>query len=93
VVVAYRPLPTTELYNPAAPLRGLLALLKHALWQTLWVDYGPPSGAHLQPDRSSRSSIAARVGVQQHWIKMAHGHCQGQGQVRRAQVANGEDGR
>ena len=43
--VADRPLPTLELYNPAAPQRGLLALLKHALWQTLWVDYGPPSGA------------------------------------------------
>ena len=43
----YRPLPTVELYDPAAPQRGLLALLKHALWQTLWVDNGPPSGAAL----------------------------------------------
>ncbi len=39
-----RPLPSVELYDPAAPQRGLLALLKHALWQTLWVDNGPPSG-------------------------------------------------
>ena len=45
---AYRPLPTMELYDPAAPQRGLLALLKHALWHTLWVDNGPPSGAKLQ---------------------------------------------
>ena len=36
-----------ELYDSAAPQRGLLALLKYALWQTLWVDYGPPSGATL----------------------------------------------
>ena len=37
-----------ELYDPAAPQRGLLALLQHALWQTLWVDSGPPSGAKLR---------------------------------------------
>ncbi len=47
---AGRPLPSVELYDPAAPQRGLLALLKHALWQTLWVDNGPPSGVELPLD-------------------------------------------
>ena len=33
-----RPLPLEELYSPHAPAAGLLALLKHALWQVLWVE-------------------------------------------------------
>ena len=42
-----RPLPLCELYSPAAPQRGLLYLLKHALWQTLWVE-GLPAGIAFQ---------------------------------------------
>ena len=38
-----RPLLLAELYAADAPQRGLLFLLKHALWQTLWVE-GPPPG-------------------------------------------------
>ena len=37
-----KPLPLSELYRAAAPQRGLLCLLKHALWQTLWVEGTPP---------------------------------------------------
>ncbi len=33
-----RPLPQEELYNPDAPSAGLMALLKFALWQVLWVE-------------------------------------------------------
>lgn len=40
-----RPLPLGELYSAAAPQRGLLALLKNALWQTLWVEATPPGAA------------------------------------------------
>ena len=33
-----RPLPQEQLYDPDAPAAGLLALLKFALWQVLWVE-------------------------------------------------------
>ena len=33
-----RPLALQELYDPEAPAAGLLALLKFALWQVLWVE-------------------------------------------------------
>ena len=33
-----RPLPLGQLYDPDAPAAGLLALLKFALWQVLWVE-------------------------------------------------------
>ena len=33
-----RPLPIQQLYSPDAPAAGLLALLKFALWQVLWVE-------------------------------------------------------
>ena len=33
-----RPLPLTELYDPAAPRSGVLALLKFALWHVLWTE-------------------------------------------------------
>jgi hypothetical protein len=39
------PLPATDLYNPAAPEAGLLALLKAAVWQLAWTDIsGPQKG-------------------------------------------------
>lgn len=33
-----RPLPFQQLYTSDAPSAGLLALLKYALWQVLWVE-------------------------------------------------------
>ena len=33
-----RPLPIEQLYKADAPAAGLLALLKFALWQVLWVE-------------------------------------------------------
>lgn len=35
---AERPLPLEQLHNTAQPNTGLLALLKFALWQVLWVE-------------------------------------------------------
>mmetsp|Transcript_5042 Transcript_5042/g.14483 ORF Transcript_5042/g.14483 Transcript_5042/m.14483 type:complete len:998 (+) Transcript_5042:1276-4269(+) len=39
------PLPPGELHDPARPAAGLLPMLCAALWQTLWVDTGGPSGS------------------------------------------------
>ena len=35
-----RPLPIDQLYNTDTPSAGLLALLKFALWQVLWIESG-----------------------------------------------------
>ena len=39
-----RPLPLTELYDPAAPRLGVLALLKFALWHVLWTESASSHG-------------------------------------------------
>lgn len=36
-----KPLPLDQLYTSDKPNAGLLALLKYALWQVLWVDASP----------------------------------------------------
>ena len=46
-----RPLPIEQLYSPDAPSAGLLALLKFALWQVLWVE--PSSGDYPLLDQYS----------------------------------------
>ena len=57
------PLPLSELYSAAAPQRGLLALLKHALWQTLWVEGIPPGALNPKPKtlHTSNSRVMALV--------------------------------
>lgn len=44
-----RPLPLDELYSPDNPRAGVLALLKFALWQAIWVEAAPVPGEWAWP--------------------------------------------
>ncbi|KAL3150396.1 hypothetical protein ABBQ32_000234 [Trebouxia sp. C0010 RCD-2024] len=55
-----RPLPIEQLYTSDAPSAGLLALLKFALWQVLWVE--PSTGTMAPAARAIRAGLKEAAG-------------------------------
>ncbi|KAK9821279.1 hypothetical protein WJX74_008357 [Apatococcus lobatus] len=54
-----KPLPLLELYNPLKPRQGLVSLLKHALFQVIWLDSTPSNRVSNAGD-GPRTALAAR---------------------------------
>ncbi|KAK9829627.1 hypothetical protein WJX72_006957 [[Myrmecia] bisecta] len=57
-----RPLPLSELYDPAAPSAGVLAMLKFAIWQALWVESAPLPGGWSAPAAALRAALKEAIG-------------------------------
>lgn len=56
-----RPLPLESLYQAGPPRRGLVPLLKWALWQVLWAET-PPVGGWSPSAQSLRAAVKVLVG-------------------------------